>query len=119
MGSRRMGNMDSLSANNSIVNSLEQAIDQIVTQELATNKPDPAKTLARQEALDFSLELSRISGEVEQAQKMMAAANAQESPQAQQKFVYWRNQLELLESQAPLPPGVSVTYQAPGSPSQT
>ncbi len=118
MGSRRQEKMDSLPVNTDMVKALEQAIDQIVTQELASNKPDPAKTAARQKVLDFNLELSRISGEAEQAQKMMAAADAQESPQAQQKYVYWRNQLELLESQTPLPPGVSVDFQPPSSPVQ-
>ncbi len=50
--------MDPLSVNDTRVKNLEQALDQIVAQELADHKPDPAKTLARQKAADFARELA-------------------------------------------------------------
>ncbi len=94
--------MDSLSINSAMINSLEQTIDQIVKQELAANKPNPAQIQARQKALDFNLEMSRVSSEMEQTQRQMVSADSQLTPDAKQRYVYWKTQMALLESQKPL-----------------
>ncbi len=97
--------MDPLSVNSATVKALEQAIDQIEKNLLAEYKPNPAKTAAQQDALNFNLKLAKVSGEVEQAQRQMNATNPESAPEAKQAYVYWKTQMALLESQKPLSTG--------------
>jgi Skp family chaperone for outer membrane proteins len=88
-----------LNSNDFMIKSLEQTIDQIVNYEMTVHKVDPSKSVARQVTTDFQQQLAKISGEVEQAQAEVAASSPQESSQANQKYVYWKSQLEFLQGE--------------------
>ncbi len=78
---------------------LEQTIDQLVNQELAAHKVDPAKSVARQITDNFQQQLAKASGEVQQAQVEVAASSPPGNPQAMENYAYWKSQLEYLQGQ--------------------
>ncbi len=101
-----ISNVNSNDANNLLnqnyltILALEQTIGQLVNQELAAHKVDPAKSVARQITENFQQQLAKVSGEVEQAQAEVAASSPSGNPQAQENYAYWKSQLEYLQSQA-------------------